>query len=61
MRELSKKSILKNIRNLYFCYKEVGTTLEYSIIANVQEEDKSQLVYNKEKEGFEVVKILCNE
>lgn len=52
---------LKNVRNIYFCYREIDTTLEYSIICNVQEGDKSSLVYDKEKQGFEVVKILCNE
>ena len=60
MEDLSKKSYLKHIRNLYFCYREIGTTLEYSIIANVEEKDKS-VVYQKEKEGFSVVKILANE
>jgi len=61
MKELIQKTKLKHIRNIYFCFKEIKTTLEYSIIMNVEEKDKKNLVYEKEKNGFNVVKILANE
>lgn len=51
---------MKHVRNIYFCYREIGTTLEYRIILNVEEKDKTSL-YNSEKEGFKVVKVLANE
>jgi hypothetical protein len=63
MKDLSKKQIdLKNIKNLYFCYKTKhdGDSLDYRILVNVQEQDKNSL-YETEKQGFEVVKIICNE
>jgi len=51
----------KHIRNCYIALREIGTTLEYRIIANVEEENKKEKVYTLEKEGYKVVKVLCNE
>lgn len=51
---------MEHVRNIYFAYREVGTTLEYSIIVNVQENDK-KTIYDKEKEGYTIVKVLANE
>ncbi len=61
MKNLSEGNVkLKHTKNIYFCFKEVGTTLDYSILVNVEEKDKSS-IYKKEEDGFNVVKVLCNE
>ena len=54
-------SEFKHIRNIYFACREVGTTLEYRIIANIEEVNKLNDVYKLELEGFKVVKVLANE
>lgn len=51
---------MKHTKNIYFLYKEVGTTLKYRIILNIDEKNKSS-IYEKEKQGFKVCKILANE
>lgn len=47
--------MMKYVFNLYFCYKEIGTTLEYTILVNCPNEK----VYEKEKEGYKVVCCEC--
>lgn len=49
-----------DLRNLYFCYRLKGGTLEYRILVNVQENDKSDL-YKTESEGYVITKIIANE
>jgi hypothetical protein len=48
------------IRNIYFCFRETDKGLDYSIIVNVDEKDKPD-IYNKEIQGYKVVKVLANE
>ena len=57
---IKNKEKFKHTRNLYFCFKEEGTTLKFKVRGNIEEENK-QKVYDLEKEGFEIVKVLCNE
>lgn len=51
----------KHMKNIYVAFKEVGTTLEYRIIANVQEMDKKRVYQLEVKEGYTLKKVLCNE
>lgn len=51
---------MKHVRNIYFCYREINTTLEYRIILNVEEKDKTSL-YAAETDGFKIIKVLANE
>lgn len=55
------KSGFKHIRNVYFAFKEVNTTLEYRIVVNVAENDKSTIYDLEQEQGFKLVKVLCNE
>jgi len=55
-----QKKQFKNMRNLYFCFREDNKTLDYRVRGNIPEEMKKE-VYDMEKEGFIVVKVLCNE
>ena len=52
------KDKIKHTKNIYFYFKEEGTTLKYHLIVNA--EDK-KAIYDKEKEGYCVVKVLANE
>lgn len=58
--DLSQNVKLKNVRNIYFAFREVETTLEYSILVNIPEKDKAA-VYEKEKQGYTIVKVLAIE
>jgi len=52
---------MNHTKNIYFAYKEVGTTLEYRILLNVGEKGKAEMYLNLEREGFKVRKVLANE
>lgn len=55
-----KQTKLKHTKNIYFAFKENGTTLEYKILVNIEENNKAK-VYELEKEGYKVTKVLANE
>jgi hypothetical protein len=51
---------MRNIRNIYFVYRDAGADLDYKIMDNVKETDKKKL-YALEDQGYKVIKILANE
>lgn len=57
---------MTNLKNLYFLWREVGTTLEYRIIANQSEEGKAEMykddIDDITGEGtWNIRKVVCND
>jgi hypothetical protein len=51
---------MRNIRNIYFVYRDAGADLDYKIMDNIAEADKKNL-YALEDQGYKVIKVLANE